>query len=114
MLTELPAGSPSATPDAAESRSYLFAYETGRQCGSIDKVLSGKIDLAFTHLLAGPPRSHPLAVSESLTFDDLKDACFICNPATANGTLRSAQGLGSQGRRAAQPGLTPTATSLVV
>ena len=69
--------------------------------GSIDDVLAGKVDLAFTRLLPGQteleveiltyenrlavlPVTHPLATRESLTFADFKHERFIINPAVPN------------------------------
>ena len=69
--------------------------------GSIDDVLAGKVDLAFTRLLPGQteleveiltyekrlavlPITHPLAARESLTFADLNHESFIINPAIPN------------------------------
>jgi DNA-binding transcriptional LysR family regulator len=69
--------------------------------GSIDDVLTGKIDVAFTRLLPGQteleveilttetrlavlPDTHPLAARESVIFADLKDENFIINPAIPN------------------------------
>jgi DNA-binding transcriptional LysR family regulator len=69
--------------------------------GSIDDILNGKIDLAFTRLLPGQteleveilsyenrlaalPHTHPLAARESLIFADLQDESFIINPAIPN------------------------------
>ncbi len=65
--------------------------------GSIDDILEGKVNLAFTRLLPGQteleveilaheprlaalPITHPLATRESLTFKDLRDESFITNP----------------------------------
>jgi DNA-binding transcriptional LysR family regulator len=67
--------------------------------GTIDEILDGSVDIAFTRLLPGQtelevevlarePRlaaltpTHPLASRESLTFADLCDESFIVNPAT--------------------------------
>ena len=69
--------------------------------GSIDDILNGTIDLAFTRLLPGQteleveiltyerrlavlPSTHPLAARESLIFAELKDESFIINPAIPN------------------------------
>src|SRR5215831_10620103 len=69
--------------------------------GSIDVILNGTIDLAFTRLLPGQteleveiltyekrlavlPSTHPLAARESLTFADLNHESFIINPAIPN------------------------------
>jgi DNA-binding transcriptional LysR family regulator len=66
--------------------------------GSIDDILDGKVDVAFTRLIPGQadveieiiarePRlvalaaSHPLAGRESVRFEDLRDEGFIVNPA---------------------------------
>ncbi len=66
--------------------------------GSIDDILDGSVDIAFTRLLPGQtelevevlaqePRvaalatTHPLARRQSLTFADLCDESFIVNPA---------------------------------
>jgi DNA-binding transcriptional LysR family regulator len=66
--------------------------------GSVDEILDGTVDLAFTRLLPGQtqleveviahePRvatlasTHPLADSEALALADLKDESFIVNPA---------------------------------
>jgi DNA-binding transcriptional LysR family regulator len=65
--------------------------------GSIDDVLDGSVDIAFTRLLPGQtelevevlteePRlaalasTHPLAGRQRLTFTDLRDESFIINP----------------------------------
>lgn len=65
--------------------------------GSIDEILNGKVDVAFTRLLpdqtelevetiATEPRlialtkTHPLATHQALTFADLRDESFIVNP----------------------------------
>jgi DNA-binding transcriptional LysR family regulator len=65
--------------------------------GSIDEILEGKVDLAFTRLMpdqteleveiiATEPRvlalsrTHPLAGRETLNFADLRDESFITNP----------------------------------
>jgi DNA-binding transcriptional LysR family regulator len=67
--------------------------------GTIDEILDGSVNVAFTRLLPGQteleievlarePRlaaltpTHPLASRESLTFADLRDESFIINPAT--------------------------------
>lgn len=69
--------------------------------GSIDDIVDGNVDLAFTRLLpdqteletemlAEEPRllalagTHPLAARRSLTFADLREESFIVNPATRN------------------------------
>jgi DNA-binding transcriptional LysR family regulator len=69
--------------------------------GSIDEILDGKVDVAFTRLLpdqteleveiiAEEPRvvalakTHPLAAYETLTFADLGDESFIVNPMVPN------------------------------
>lgn len=66
--------------------------------GSIDDVLSGRVDVAFTRLLPGQtelevevltsesrlvalPLGHPLAVRRSVAFKDLAEEGFIINPA---------------------------------
>ncbi len=66
--------------------------------GSIDDILGGNVNLAFTRLLPGQTEleveilthedrlvalalAHPLAARQSLTFADLKDESFIVNPA---------------------------------
>jgi hypothetical protein len=100
-----------ANPAASTKFSAARSTSRSRICSPDKTELEVEI-LSYKNRLAVLPSTHPLAVPESLTFDDLKDARFICNPATANGILRSAQGLGSQRRRAAWPGLTRTATSL--
>ena len=68
--------------------------------GSIDEILDGKVDVAFTRLapdqtelevavIASEPRlialanSHPLASRETLTFGDLRGESFIVNPMVA-------------------------------
>jgi DNA-binding transcriptional LysR family regulator len=65
--------------------------------GSIDDILAGKVDVAFTRLLPGQanleiailahesrlvvlPVSHPLARRKSLTFAELREERFITNP----------------------------------
>jgi DNA-binding transcriptional LysR family regulator len=65
--------------------------------GSIDQILDGKVDVAFSRLMpdqteleveiiATEPRvialanAHPLAIRETLTFADLRDEAFIVNP----------------------------------
>jgi DNA-binding transcriptional LysR family regulator len=70
--------------------------------GSLDDILDGNVDLAFTRLLpaqaeveveviATEPRlvalavTHPLAARERLTFADLCGESFIINPAVTNG-----------------------------
>jgi DNA-binding transcriptional LysR family regulator len=66
--------------------------------GSIDDILDGKVNVAFTRLLPGQteleievlarePRlvalaiTHPLAARDTLTYADLSDESFIVNPA---------------------------------
>lgn len=66
--------------------------------GSIDDVLDGRVDVAFTRLLPGQTElevevlarerrlaalalAHPLATRRSLTFAELRDESFIVNPA---------------------------------
>ncbi len=66
--------------------------------GSIDDVLDGRVDVAFTRLLPGQTEleveilahesrmvalapAHPLSARKSLIFADLKDESFIVNPA---------------------------------
>jgi DNA-binding transcriptional LysR family regulator len=70
--------------------------------GSIEEILDGKVDLAFTRLLPGQteldveviatePRlvalanTHPLAMRETLTFADLRGESFIVNPMVSHG-----------------------------
>jgi DNA-binding transcriptional LysR family regulator len=70
--------------------------------GSIDEILDGKVDVAFTRLmpdqteleveiLATEPRvialanTHPLAGHETLTFAELRDESFIVNPMVSHG-----------------------------
>ncbi|HEY2438541.1 MAG TPA: LysR substrate-binding domain-containing protein [Solirubrobacteraceae bacterium] len=72
--------------------------------GSIDEILDGKVDVAFTRLLpeqtelevqiiATEPRlialasTHPLAHRETLTFADLRGESFIVNPMVSHGGL---------------------------
>ena len=67
--------------------------------GSLDEILDGSVDLAFTRLVPGQtelvveilareprlvalPSSHPLAGEDTLTFADLRSESFIINPAT--------------------------------
>lgn len=69
--------------------------------GSIDEIVDGKVDVAFTRLrpdqteleveiIAEEPRvvalakTHPLAAHETLTFADLRDESFIVNPMVPN------------------------------
>jgi DNA-binding transcriptional LysR family regulator len=66
--------------------------------GSIDDILTGSVDIAFTRLVPGQtelevevlaeePRvaalasAHPLARNQTLTFADLRDESFVINPA---------------------------------
>ncbi len=66
--------------------------------GRIDEVVDGSVDVAFTRLLPGQadveieviareprfvaiPSTHPLSGRASVTFDDLRNECFITNPA---------------------------------
>ncbi len=66
--------------------------------GSVDEILNGTVDLAFTRLLPGQtdleveiianeprvaalPISHPLATRDLLTFKELEDESFITNAA---------------------------------
>jgi DNA-binding transcriptional LysR family regulator len=70
--------------------------------GSIDEILDGKVDVAFTRLMpdqteleveiiATEPRvialanTHPLAGHETLTFAELRDESFIVNPMVSHG-----------------------------
>ena len=70
--------------------------------GSIDEILDGKVDVAFTRLMpdqteleveivATEPRlialanTHPLAEREALTFADLRGESFIVNPMVSHG-----------------------------
>jgi DNA-binding transcriptional LysR family regulator len=70
--------------------------------GSIDEILDGKVDVAFTRLMPGQaelevetiatePRllaiakMHPLASHETLRFADLRAESFIVNPMVAHG-----------------------------
>jgi DNA-binding transcriptional LysR family regulator len=70
--------------------------------GSIDEILNGKVDVAFTRLtpdqteleveiVATEPRvialanTHPLASRETLTFADLRGESFIVNPMVSHG-----------------------------
>lgn len=86
---------------------------------SVDGLLAGNIDLAFTRLVPGQtefevevlaresrvvalPRSDPLAGRSSLTFSDLRDESFITNP-IANGQEAPARWLAEQ-RRHGLPG----------
>lgn len=72
--------------------------------GSVDEILSGKVDVAFTRLtpdqtelqveiIATEPRvlalasAHPLAGHETLTFADLRGESFIVNPMVSPGGL---------------------------
>jgi DNA-binding transcriptional LysR family regulator len=69
--------------------------------GSLDEVLDGSVDIAFTRLLPGQtelevevlneePRlaalagMHPLARRQTLTFADLRDESFVINPLTSH------------------------------
>jgi DNA-binding transcriptional LysR family regulator len=69
--------------------------------GSVDEILDGTVDLAFTRLLPGQtdleveiianeprvaalPISHPLANRNSLALTELKDESFITNPAVGD------------------------------
>jgi DNA-binding transcriptional LysR family regulator len=69
--------------------------------GSIDDILDGNVDLAFTRLLPDQTEleteilaeearllalasTHPLAGHQSLTFADLREESFIINPATSD------------------------------
>ncbi len=71
--------------------------------GSIDEILDGKVDLAFTRLMPGQteleveiiatePRlvalasRHPLASRRTLTFADLRGESFIVNPMAPEGS----------------------------
>jgi DNA-binding transcriptional LysR family regulator len=70
--------------------------------GTIDEILDGSVELAFTRLVPGQtelevevlateprvaalPSNHPLAAGEMLTFGDLRRERFIVNPAVKNG-----------------------------
>ena len=71
--------------------------------GRIDEIVDGSVDVAFTRLLPGQadveieviareprfvaiPSTHPLSGRASVTFDDLRNECFITNPpSTRNG-----------------------------
>jgi DNA-binding transcriptional LysR family regulator len=69
--------------------------------GSIDDILAGKVDVAFTRLLPGEanleikilahesrlialPVTHPLAGRKLLAFAELREESFITNPAVPN------------------------------
>ncbi len=83
--------------------------------GSIDEILTGDVDVAFTRLLPGQtelevavlaqeprlaalPVSHPLAVRESVRFSDLRDESFITNPVQRVHGARPARWLAEQHR----------------
>src|SRR5262249_45255047 len=72
--------------------------------GSIEEILNGAVDVAFTRLLPGQTelevevlgeeprlvavaRTHPLAARESLKFEDLREESFIVNPAVDQGEV---------------------------
>lgn len=85
------------------------------QLGSIDAILSGEVDVAFTRLapgqtelevevLAQEPRlvaladGHPLAARESVKFADLREESFITNPFERNEGPRPQRWLAEQRR----------------
>lgn len=88
--------------------------------GSIDDILNGNVDVAFTRLLPGQaeleveviaeeprvvalPAAHPLAARKSLKFADLADESFITNPVEHGEGGRPAKWLAEQ-RRHGLPG----------
>jgi DNA-binding transcriptional LysR family regulator len=88
--------------------------------GSIDAILNGEVNVAFTRLnpgqtelevevIAQEPRlvalavAHPLAAREALTFAELADESFITNPAVAEHGARPPRWLAEQ-RRHRLPG----------
>jgi len=106
---------------AFAEREPSFAVSVSElQLGSIDAVLHGVVDLAFTRLEPGQtqldvvvigeeprfvalPTTHPLASRDSLSFGELVDESFITNPAVRDHGSRPSRWLAEQ-RRHGLPG----------
>jgi DNA-binding transcriptional LysR family regulator len=86
------------------------------QLGSIDAILAGEVDVAFTRLQPGQtelevevlaqeprlvalPDAHPLAARESVMFAELVEESFITNPVERDEGSRPARWLAEQHRR---------------
>jgi len=98
--------------------------------GSIDAILSGEVNVAFTRLnpgqtelevevIAQEPRlvalavAHPLAARKALTFAELADESFITNPAVADHGARPPRWLAEQ-RQDGLPGRVATQSAGVM
>ncbi len=92
--------------------------------GSLDDILGGEVDIAFTRLLPGQtelevevlaqeprlvalPHAHRLVGRASLTFTDLREESFITNPVQRSDGTRPARWLAEQ-RRNGLPGRVAT------
>jgi DNA-binding transcriptional LysR family regulator len=98
--------------------------------GSIDAILSGEVDIAFTRivpgqteleveLLAHEPRlvalaaAHPLASREAVKFADLSEDSFITNPIQQSDGPRPARWLAEQRRHGLQGRVAAQSTGLL-
>jgi DNA-binding transcriptional LysR family regulator len=111
---------PDALRTVGERQPLVAVSVRELQLGSIEELLTGRVNLAFTRLrpgqtelevevLAEEPRlvalpvTHRLAERPALTFADLRDEKFITNPAEPNEGVQPARWLAEQ-RRHGLPG----------